>query len=224
MNKYTYTSKESIAGVALAEWTFESQANCKTRVIPDGCRDFIIQESPGEGYSWFISDLSQSAYMVTASPNQRMKGMRLQPGIEIRFSALARWLHNKNPVALFGSDQIDEFCIENTQLTVALDCLASGIPTVQCAANELGISVRSLQRIVKSGTQRSPHFWFSLARIRRAGRLLNHYDSLSEAAFVSGFSDQAHMTREMKKWFNTTPNLLKVDDEMRTLLCEPGYG
>ncbi|MGD1950761.1 MAG: helix-turn-helix domain-containing protein [Leptolyngbyaceae cyanobacterium] len=224
METYIYASKASVADAALTEWAFESQVFCETRVIPDGCRDFIIQESLDEGCAWFISDLSRSAYTVTVSAGERMKGVRLQPGVEIRLTDLVSWLHNKNPAALFGSDQIDEFCVRDEQLTVALDCLASGILTVRCAAKDLGISVRSLQRVVKSGTQRSPHFWLSLARIRRTGRSLGDYDSLSDAAFAFGFSDQAHMTREMKKWFNITPNQIKTDDEIRALLFEPGYG
>lgn len=224
MNPYSYTSQDSIAGAALTEWTFESQSFCQTRVIPDGCRDFIIQKSPEEGYTWFISDLSQSTYSVIASAGKQMKGIRLQPGVEIQVSDLTRWLHNKNPIDLFGSDQIDAFCIADEQLTIALDCLASGIPTVQCAAKDLGLSMRSLQRLVKAGTQRSPYFWLSLARIRRAGRLLADYASLSNAACACGFSDQAHMTREMKKWFNATPKQLKTDDEIQALLWEPGYG
>ncbi|MBE7381536.1 MAG: AraC family transcriptional regulator [Leptolyngbya sp. SIO1E4] len=224
MEPYIYSSKASVSGAVLAEWAFESQLFCETCVIPDGCRDFIIRESLEEGCTWFISDLSRSAYMVPVSAGERMKGIRLQPGVEIRLTDLVSWLHNKNPADLFGSDQIDEFCVRDKQLAVALDCLASGILTVQCAAKDLGISVRSLQRIVKSGTQRSPHFWLSLARIRRAGRSLDSYDSLSDAAFAFGFSDQAHMTREMKKWFNITPNQIKANDEIRALLCEPGYG
>ncbi|MEM9485716.1 MAG: hypothetical protein AAGA83_18720 [Cyanobacteria bacterium P01_F01_bin.116] len=158
MNPYIYTSQDSSAGAAFTEWTFESRVFCQTRVIPDGCRDFIIQASPQESCTWFISDLSQSTYMVTTSAGKQMKGVRLQPGVEIRLSDLKTWLHNKNPADLFGSDQIDEFCVVNEHLTVALDCLASGVLTVQCAAKDLGVSVRSLQRIVKSGTQRSPHF------------------------------------------------------------------
>ena len=224
MSPYSYSLQDSIAGAALAEWTFESHACCKTRVIPDGCRDFIVQASPEGSYTWFISDLSQSVYRITTSAGQQMKGLRLQPGIEIQLSDLTRWLHNQDSADLFGSDQIDEFCVVDEHLTIALDCLASGILTVQGAAKDLGISIRSLQRIIKSGTQRSPHFWLSLARIRRAARSLNQYESLSEAAIAFGFSDQAHMTREMKKWFNTTPNQLKTDDEIRALLWEPGYG
>ena len=224
MEPYIYASKVSVADAALTEWAFESQLFCETRVIPDGCRDFIIQESLEEGCTWFISDLSRSAYMVIVAAGERMRGLRLQPGVEIRLTDLVSWLHNKNPADLFGSDQIDEFCVRDEQLAVALNCLASGRLTVQSAAKDLGISVRSLQRVVKSGTQRSPHFWLSLARIRRAGRSLDNYDSLSDAAFAFGFSDQAHMTREMKKWFNITPNQIKADAEIRALLCEPGYG
>ncbi|MEL6322082.1 MAG: helix-turn-helix domain-containing protein, partial [Cyanobacteria bacterium J06626_14] len=155
---------------------------------------------------------------------KRMKGVRLRPGVEIRLTDLVSWLNNKNPGDLFGSDQIDEFCVRHEQLAIALDCLASGIPTVQCAARDLGISVRSLQRLVKSGTQRSPHFWLSLARTRRAARSLDQYDSLSKAAFDFGFADQAHMTREIKKWLNATPNQIKTDSEILALLCESGYG
>lgn len=223
--QYSYTSKESIAGAALSEWAFEAHVGCKTLVLPDGCRDLIVQDSPEEGTcTWFISDLSQSTYEVKTSAGQRMTGIRLQPGVTIKLSELETWLHNRYPYELLGTDQIDEFCDRSRQLAEVLDCLASGVPTVQCAAQDLGVSVRSVQRIVKAGTQRSPHFWLSLARIRRAGRLLSDCDSLGDAAFACGFSDQAHMTREMKKWFKATPYQIKVDEEMRALLNESGYG
>lgn len=224
MNPYKYTAKDVVSKYALTEWIFESYKSCETCVLPDGCRDFIVQECAEFGSTWFVSDLSHSAYKVPTSAGMRMSGIRLQPGVEIRLSQMNSWLQGRNPAAFFGSDQLDEFCIKTENLTDALDCLASGKRTVLCVARELGVSLRSLQRLVKSDTGQTPQYWFSLARVRKAGRSLINYNSLSDAAIDTGFADQAHMNREMKKWFRRTPYQIKTDTEMLDLMFESGYG
>jgi len=125
---------------------------------------------------------------------------------------------------LFGSNRIDEFCTKPENLTEALNCLASDKRTVLCAANELGVSLRSLQRLVRTGTGQTPVFWLSLARIRKAGRLLVKDKKLTDVAIETGFSDQAHMNREMKRWFGKTPNQVKSDPDLLNAVVESGYG
>jgi len=153
-----------------------------------------------------------------------MRGVRLYPGVQIRHAEINSWLYGRNPADLFESDQLDEFCVRSENLSSALECIASGMPSVLAVAKELGISLRTLERCVKSGTGESPYYWFSLARARRAGRSLEKTGGLSVAAFEAGFADQSHMTREMRKWFKCTPAQLKIDKHLLGILAEPGYG
>lgn len=221
---YKYTSKESILNSAITEWSFESYQNCETCVLPDGCCDIIVRAHMDKDFTWFISDLSQSAYSVPSSAGTQIHGVRLHPGVQIRQLELQSWLQGRNPSEMFDSDELEEFCVKSENLSSALKCLASGKHTVLSVAKELGVSLRTLERFVKSGTGESPHYWFSLARVRKAGRSLESNGSLSTVAIDAGFSDQSHMTREMKKWFQRTPAQLKVDKEVLGVLAEPGYG
>jgi len=224
MKPFSYTAKKSVSAFALTEWTFDSYVDCRTYVLPDGCRDFIYQDAASQGKTWFISDLTQAPYSVSSTANSRICGIRLQPGVELELSALSSWLQGREPEMLFESDQVDEFCTKSRNLTDALNCLASEKRTIQSVANDLGVSLRSLQRLIRTGTGQTPYFWFSLARVRKAGRMLAEEKSLADVAIETGFADQAHMNREMKRWFGKTPNQVKSDSEILDTIIEPGYG
>jgi len=224
MKPFSYTSKKSESSFALAEWSFDSYIDCETYVLPDGCVDFIYQGAATQGGAWFISELSQAAYSVSTTADSKILGIRFQPGVELKLSELSSWLQGREPEMLFGSDQVDEFCTKSDNLTDALNCLASGKRTVLYVANDLGVSLRSLQRLVRTGTGQTPYFWFSLARIRKAGRLLLEDKNLVDIAIETGFADQAHMNREMKRWFGKTPNQVRSDPDILDTIVEPGYG
>ncbi|WP_299375912.1 helix-turn-helix domain-containing protein, partial [uncultured Kiloniella sp.] len=105
----------------------------------------------------------------------------------------------------------------------ALKCLASGVVTVSHAASDLGVSSRTLQRFIVNETGKSPVFWHRLARVRRAGRDIINAGSLAEFAFDYGFSDQAHMTREFRQWFDLSPRTFaKVSRHQE--IFQTGYG
>ncbi len=224
MTKYNYFSAPSSAETALCDWTFESLADCSSKVIPDGCRDLIWIETHDDGLTFFISELSQSAYFVDFKADERAGGIRIKPGTTIDTTQLYKWLET-NPVSdLVGNDGLDEFCTRSPAVTEALSCLGSGLPSVQASAIELGVSIRTLQRLIKRETHKCPQFWYSLSKARRAGRSLNDYAQLSEVAYCMGYADQAHLTREMNRWFGETPKQLRDNRELVKQLCEPGYG
>ncbi len=220
-----YQTSESDADHAIAAWSYSAQSSCVSRVVPDGCCDIIIfVGSYSQSASWFVSDLSSSVYSVVSDAGDEMKGIRLQPGTQLDQLAMSRWMESHHLDELFVSNQIDEFCERSTSLSEALQCLSSKeVNNVQAAANNLGVSPRTLQRIIKRGTQRSPYFWLSLARMRRTAKSLNKFDSLADVATAFHFSDQAHMTREMKLWLGLAPSQIKTDTELLSLLSEPGY-
>jgi AraC-like DNA-binding protein len=51
----------------------------------------------------------------------------------------------------------------------------------------------------------SPHRYLVMRRLETAKALIAAGDSIAEAAFASGFSDQAHLTRHFKKALGMTP-------------------
>jgi len=221
---YFYSSSLTTAEASLSEWRFISHVHCDSVVVADGCRDLIVCENDRGDVDWFISHRSDSSYRVSSDAGVRMRGLRLLPGVSLCTDQLARWLQSNSIESVFIGDQIDEFCVRPADLLSALDCLASGVPDVRTAAHELGYSVRTLQRLVKAGTGNSPHAWLSLARARKAARSLINYPQLGEAAIACGYADQAHMSREMRKWFGESPQRLKNNTELNALLREPGFG
>ena len=138
--------------------------------------------------------------------------------------ALLRWASCNDPQDLLETDRLDEFCERQSSATEALECLQSGVSSVAEAARCLGVSSRTLQRTLKQLTGETPHFWFALARVRRACRSLRDFERLADAALAFGFADQAHMTREVKSWLGATPAAIKPGTALFSRLNQSGYG
>jgi len=223
MHPFSYTSKPAYSEFALAEWDFHSAVESKSLVIPDGCRDIIVSKKPDSKPTYFISDLSASAFSVVSSPGSHMRGIRLQPGVQINAHKLNAWLCVNNSEEIFHQDQLDEFCYRSAGVAEVLDCIASDVFSISCAAKQLGKSTRSLQRVLSAETGTTPGFWLALSRARKTARALFESSELSSVAFDLGFADQAHMSREMKRWFNLTPTQIRSNKEMYALLQERGY-
>ncbi len=75
-----------------------------------------------------------------------------------------------------------------------------------------------------AATERAPLFWLRLARVRRAAAQLRQAPALSELAHSEGFADQAHMTREFRRWLKVTPGQLRGDERWAARHLGPGYG
>ena len=72
--------------------------------------------------------------------------------------------------------------------------------------NKSDVSPRQLQRLVNNEYGVSPHKLASIRRFQKAARnLFVDTKPLSEQAIESGYSDQSHMTRELKRYSGLTP-------------------
>jgi len=91
------------------------------------------------------------------------------------------------------------------------------------AAVELGVSRRSLERVLMRHTGRPPVFWSQLARVRASARTLVSGVNLVEAAYQVGYSDQAHMSRAVRRWFGVSPSELTQREDLSEQLFAPGY-
>jgi len=74
---------------------------------------------------------------------------------------------------------------------------------------ETGVSRYSVIRAVSGATGLTPSALMLQTRVDHAKRLVRIGVPLAEAALDAGFSDQAHLTREMKKRWGVTPGKLK---------------
>jgi transcriptional regulator GlxA family with amidase domain len=75
-------------------------------------------------------------------------------------------------------------------------------------------SARSLRRKMQLVTGAPLRYWLGLARVRRAAREIVLTDAaLADVALETGFADQAHMTREVKRWLGEAPSILRSKRE-----------
>jgi len=204
-------------------------SDVKTIVLPDGCRDLIMHVPKGQSPRWFISPLQDRTKTVPVRAGDVMRGFRLKPGARIDEARLLNSVRGR----MFGPDEIhdriDQYCAVSDRTGEALDGLAARVTSVAQAARRLGVSDRSLQRLVMSQTGRPPSFWLMLARVRNAARALSRISpparvSLAEHADAHGFSDQAHMCREFRRWLDISPSALSCGGERIRQLRNPGYG
>ena len=91
--------------------------------------------------------------------------------------------------------------------------LESGPPDLASVAGELAMSPRSLQRRL---AEEKTSFRDILERLRRdlARRHLEHTTiSISEIAYLAGFSEVSAFTRAVRRWFGRSPAQVRRDSE-----------
>ncbi len=193
-------------------------------VLPDGCRDVILRVSDQSDPHAFLTGLDERAMQADLRPGETLYGLRLAPGagFDRRLLKLED-LEGKGPRELM--DQLAEGILPTTrQAAEALSFFAASPKDLRRSARRLGVSERTLRRTVSDATGWSPSRWIQLARVRTcAKRLLDGRDPLADIALECGYSDQAHMTREARRWFLFTPGELRRRDEWRFLLFQPGF-
>lgn len=209
-------------------WQHHARTARTTTVVPDGCCDLIWHALPGQAPRWFVTDLADRRYDVPGTAGECYWGFRMQPGTYIQRSRLLAAV-----AARPGCDATDivpilHDCIRlDAPVHEALLALAHS-DSVARAARALGVSERTLQRVVSVGTGAPPAYWKRLARMRRAARSLaqdsHHAPTLAETAADWGYVDQAHMTREFSRWLGTTPAALRGQPALQEALAATGYG
>lgn len=72
-------------------------------------------------------------------------------------------------------------------------------------AQEVGCTAFHLIRIFRREMNTTPHAYLVQLRLERARHLLDQGKSIVDAAFLSGFADQCHLTRKFKTRYGITP-------------------
>ncbi len=194
-------------------------------VIPDGCRDLVFVVYPRGSVLIKLTGLARRTFTVQQELGTRFLGIRFAPG------SLAAWETGIAPSDQAISDRalvdhLSRMLLDDpgdgwsrvTQEAAALFRKPTSIVGDFLAAlrespgriPSLGTSERTLRRNVGATTGASPQFWVSLFRARRAAQALLAADTpAAEVAFGTGYADQSHMTREIRRWFAVTPTELR---------------
>jgi AraC-like DNA-binding protein len=191
-------------------------------VLPDGCRDLIWGLTPGQRPVWWISHLFDVAEPFPHCGGLQMAGYRLHPTAIIDLDGLLRAVRGREDADADLLALIESHVRVDLRLAEALAGLADA-PSVAGAARQLGVSERTLERHTLAGTTRAPGFWKNLARVRRAAVALSRGDSLAEIALEHGYADQAHMTREFRRWFTLSPHRFRLQADLVAQAATPGY-
>lgn len=206
--------------IGFQQWHYRAESGEISQVFPDGCRDVLIIARRDEPARVILTDFDFRPRNVTLFPGTDITGYRLRPGAAVGQHVLDAIAANRAGAenilgnALNSSDEIDD-------IIVALTLPGS---TVQSISKNLGISVRTMQRRFRDRQLPPPEYWRLLGRARRAVAMLSSSDPLADVAYDSGYSDQAHMTREFTRWFGETPTRLRRDANLFNLLCQPALG
>ena len=208
----------------LEQWKYQTGRPERAIVIADGCRDLIVQREPEGADRWFLSPLQDCARTVELGANVSMTGYRLRPGVLLDEAGLQRrpaaWPVTDGAVA----DLLAEHCRVDPRLDDAIRALSCRSATIAATARILGVSLRTLERLFAGMGVKPPGFWHRLGRARRVAAGLSRQHSLADAATEAGYADQAHMTREFKRWFDLTPAQIRSDQSLRAMIDQTGLG
>ena len=219
-------------------WSAHSHFDGSMLILPDGCRDLIIKthqaNNQAESVLWFVSPLFEHTQAVQTQANTHSLGFRLKPGMQIEQEKLVKYMplfkldneavnHDKKAISQL-EDILNEVTSIKPCVEEALTSLASDLTNITQVAKQLGMSTRSLQRMLIKETDKSPSYWFQLARARKAAKHLGQTNAMADTADLYGYSDQSHMCREFQRWFKLSPTQLLNDAMLMAQLDSTGYG
>ena len=213
----------ALRGVVEAAWTVRVGPGDRVRrILPDGCVDLVWQ--PGLGPS--VVGAMTTAQEVELPPGALATGVRLRPGAAGPLLGLdageladdrAGWAHGpagdaphlaallravgaQREAAARPPDLIVRAAAQRLRREpgLALDRLA----------HDLGLGERHLRRRFGRAVGLGPKRFARIARLQRA---LTDAAPWAAVAAAHGFSDQAHLTREVRALTGLTPTALRAE-------------
>lgn len=209
--------------IVLTEWNFHSSGDHITRIYPDGCQDVILRYRKDSPPVWVVTSIDTTSRMVRSVSGEHFAGFRLQPGTIVNMEALIRHIQGYHYSELNVLAIIKSHTVADSDVQDALHYLTRSAMSVAAVARASGVSVRTLQRKLTTALGKPPSFWLALARVRKAARMLSSQRPLVAIAHDCGYSDQAHLHREMQRWYCYTPMQLRNNPEQLAVVTGQGY-
>ena len=205
---------------AFSAWEYRAASASKERVLPDGCRDIIVITSERGMPNVKFTAHDTQPWMAQIEAGVKISGFRLRPGSIVSERVVsAITAEPQRAPEIVSSERTHDPCVD--EIVSALSGKNIGNRSV---ARLIGVSERSIQRTLKKFDLPPPEFWRLLGRARRAAVLLKTDIGLADLACEAGFSDQAHMTRELVRWFGLPPARLRQERSLLVQIAQPGLG
>lgn len=184
------------------------------RVLPDGCADLIIYNSGRVDVVGLYDQVTQP----TLAAGAHLRGIRFRPAaVAAAFRTPAWSLCNQTVPAdcvlgpttarrLMDPHWVDTWIRSikpDPRSSAAVGLLATR--SVDEAARALDITARHLQRIVLAEVGLPPKRFQQIVRLRRFVDAIDAGAPLAPAAAAAGYADQAHLTRDIRRFCGLTP-------------------
>ena len=135
----------------LEHWHYQADISSASLVLPDGCQDLILHCPVDSKPHWFVSELYDQAKMSFSSAGSTMYGWRLQPGVRIHTKKLLASV-NENLSLDTIEDCINDNVTMQSSVKEAIECIRDEDNALPVVAKQLGVSVRTLQRLLLKET------------------------------------------------------------------------
>ncbi|MFF2550491.1 helix-turn-helix domain-containing protein [Nocardia sp. NPDC058058] len=208
-----------IAGAVV--WERDIAGDAVAPVLPDGCMDLLWMNG-----RLTVAGPDTRAYHPTVGPLTRIAGIRFAPGAapallgvpadELRdgrpdlaelwtpaLSRRAAALFESAPSPVAGLEAIAAWRAAETDpldpmVPRIVTELRSGTSTIATLAADLEIGPRRLHRLSLAAFGYGPKTLTRILRMQRALALARAGTPLAETAFRTGYSDQSHLSREIR--------------------------
>lgn len=183
-------------------------------MLPDGHADLLVYDADRVE----VVGLHDRVDLPFLPAGTRVRGIRLRPeAVAAAFGTTGASLRNltlpgedvfgsRRSRGLLDAQRVDRWLREvapDARGAAAVRLLATR--TVLDSADLLGVSGRQLRRIMLEATGLTPKTYQRVRRLQRFLALVPRASGLADAAAEAGYSDQAHMTREVKALTGQTP-------------------
>jgi len=205
-------------------------------VAPDGCADLIACFSSGRLQAVMLQPPTLAAEVVSIEPQDAIFGVRFRLGVGGALLGKRVDIERSVAASLTKADAGDVETVSRCLASYAAELVQqhaqtppawliealdeaqrrSGNVSVSALARYVGVSERSLHRGCLAWAGAAPKALLRVMRVRRAATLLATATPLAELATELGFADQAHMNREVRELWGTTPALLRASDFFKT--------
>lgn len=218
----------------ICTWAIELPAGADL-VWPDGCRDVIAIMPQGQPATLLLSGVDDTARRIHCHSTTRFMGIRLAPGVRFPWESTTPEalrtdtpLHRPEHHEQQGIPATPQAMLHALQQQVNNSAI---IPPAWISdyLTELGEhstrlspqkplphwprSERTIRRLLTEHTGMPPRYWQQLARIRTVARAIAATDEpLAALAADYHFADQAHLSRDIRRWLGCTPAMLRSDN------------